>query len=78
MRKTSRKKSISAEVVCPMYKGEEIKKVCCEGFADGIFIQTYFSGQKQKMQYKAEFCENLKCFTACPIYQLAAKRFEEE
>lgn len=78
MRKTSRKKSISAEVVCPMYKAEEIKKICCEGFADKIYLQTYFAGQKQKENYKKGFCENMQNYKACPIYRLAAKRFEEE
>lgn len=69
---------ISAEIVCPMYKGEENKKLKCEGFEANIYVHVYFSGKMQKSQYEKAYCESFKGYCNCPIYKMAAQRYEED
>lgn len=78
MKKYNRKKVVSAEAVCPMYKCDEMKKICCDGFEDKIYLQIYFSGVGQKNKYMERYCESMDFYKNCPLYKLAAERFEED
>lgn len=57
-------------VVCPLYSREEsnlIRKIHCEGYKKGVYVQLYFRKSKLKSIHKTNYCK--KNYNKCPLYQ---------
>ncbi len=57
-------------VLCPLYSREEsnvIRKIHCEGYKKGIYVQLYFRKTKLKIAHKSTYCKN--DYQKCPLYQ---------
>lgn len=57
-------------VKCPLYSREEsdkVRKIHCEGYKKGVYVQLYFRKTKLKFNHKKEFCKS--DYKKCPLYQ---------
>jgi hypothetical protein len=57
-------------VVCPLYSREEsnlIRKIHCEGYKKGVYVQLYFRKSKLKLAHKSNYCKS--DYKKCPLYQ---------
>lgn len=58
-------------VLCPLYKCEtsnEHRKIHCEGYRTGVFVQLYFKNTSLKRIHKKRYCKNLQAYKTCPLY----------
>ena len=59
-------------VVCPLYSREEsneIRKIHCEGYKNGVYVQLYFRDKNLKQLHKNHYCKNMSAYEKCPLYQ---------
>ena len=70
---------IDPYVICPLYSREEsneARKIHCEGYKKGVYVQLYFRSKGLKKAHKTNFCKN-QDYKACPLYQ-ANSRYHKE
>lgn len=59
-------------VVCPLYSREEsneVRKIYCEGYKDGVYVHLYFRKKGLKKAHKTNYCKNANAYHKCPLYQ---------
>ena len=57
-------------VRCPLYSKEEtdkVRKIHCEGYKKGVYVQLYFRRKKTKLAHKTNYCKS--DYQKCPLYQ---------
>ena len=68
-------------VACPFYSREEslvIRKIHCEGYAVGNHIHVCFDSKELIKAHKNKFCKKASGHKKCPLYQIIAKKYQEE
>ena len=64
----------SAYTKCPFYKTEDGKKVECEGVHEKTSINIVFTSTKEKIKYKAIYCES--SYQECPYAKLLYNKWD--
>lgn len=65
-------------VKCPFYLRQDGTKIYCDGFEEGTYIHLSFKTTALMNFYKSRNCHSISGCKKCPIYTLAAKRYEKE
>lgn len=63
---------VDAFVVCPLYireESNEIRKIHCEGYHKGVYMQMYFRKKEQKRVHKKKYCKSLEGHKECPVFK---------
>lgn len=69
---------VSKSAVCPFYTQEERQKVHCKVFSEGTTMHLVFADKEHMEKHKQSFCYNIKEYSGCPFYKIAAQQFEED
>lgn len=66
-----------ASVECPFYKYDDGKKgITCEGAVNGCINRSLFDTQSKQRKHLEKYC--CKVYSACPIFQMLEKKYENE
>jgi hypothetical protein len=72
---------VDPHVVCPFYSYEEssvTRKIHCEGYRKGVYMQLYFEKKDLKKIHKKRFCIDANNYQKCPLYQGNIMRYRED
>jgi hypothetical protein len=67
-------------VVCPFYSYDEVstvRKIHCEGYKKGVYVQMFFKTKGLKKKHKKCFCNNQDGYQKCPLYRGSLEYYKE-
>ena len=66
---------MSVDVKCPFYKGDDGKKLICEGIEDKCNIHHQFENKAGKIKRMEKYCT--KNFAKCRLYQILDEKYNK-
>lgn len=66
---------VSKYVVCPYYRKHSDNRICCEGTDDSNTINLVFEDSKRLNEYNMCFCNDMKCYKGCMVYQMLDQKY---
>lgn len=65
----------SSEAKCPFYRGEEERRIYCEGAEEGVYTQVTFEKYSKAKEFKRDYCRAK--FTSCPYCRMLFSKYEK-
>ena len=66
---------MSVHVQCPFYKGDDRKKIVCEGIDDKCNTHHQYENKEQKMKRMEQYCT--KDYKKCEFYKTLAGKYQK-
>lgn len=66
---------MSVHVQCPFYKGDEKKKITCEGMDDKCNTHHQYENVTLKRKRMEKYC--MKDYQKCEFYKILSKKYQK-